>query len=77
MWRNIGYPGGNENFAQGDSLGIAGGMGLPGGVDILPGNLYGLDVFLAGTFLELVVLEGCDLVNAASLAPASRFKLGH
>jgi hypothetical protein len=66
----------NAKFGSRSSFDIVGGIGLPGSVDILLRSLYGLDVFLAGTFLGLVVLEGCDLVNAASLAAASRLTLG-
>jgi hypothetical protein len=67
----------NAKFGSRSSFDIVGGIGLPGSVDILLRSLYGLDVFFAGTFLGLVVLEGCDLVNAASpLAAASRLTLG-
>ena len=69
-------PDGNDKFAHSLSLGVVGNVGPAGSVDIIPRSSHGLDLFSAGSFLGLVVLEGCDRINACSLAPASWLNLG-
>ena len=57
-------------------LAVLGTVGRAGCMDIWPRASNSLDMFSAGTFLGLVVLEGRDRVDASSVDFAARLKLG-